>query len=138
MAQNAKNHLRFFPPFHFFAVPLTLLGLGLSIYQAIQNSSLASWLLVLLFFLMFFAVLFGRSFSLKAQDRVIRTEENLRYFFLTGKPLPSQLHLSQIIALRFASDEEFVVLTERVVKENLSPKEIKEAVKNWRADHYRI
>ncbi|MET4080459.1 hypothetical protein ABIB40_000399 [Pedobacter sp. UYP30] len=138
MAQNLKNHLRFFPPFHFFAVPLTLIGLGVSVYQAIRYPSAISWLIFLLFFLMFFAVLFGRLFSLKAQDRVIRTEENLRFFFLTGKPLPSQLQLAQIIALRFASDGEFVALTERVVKENLSSKEIKESIKNWRTDDYRI
>ena len=138
MAQNLKNHLRFFPPFHFLAVPLTLLGLGLSAYQVVQNQSLISWLIILLFFLMFIAVFLGRSFSLKVQDRIIRTEENLRYFILTGTPLPETLTLAQIIALRFASKEEFLALTDRTVKENLSSKEIKEAIKNWRADDYRV
>ena len=138
MAQNVKNHARFFPPFHFFAVPLTLIGLGISVYQAIRYPSPASWLIFLLFVLIFFAILFTRLFSLKAQDRVIRTEETLRYFFITGKPLPSQLKIPQIIALRFAGDNEFIALTDRAAKENLSSKEIKEAIKNWRADDYRI
>ena len=138
MAQNAKNHARFSPPFHFVVVPLTLIGLGTSVYQAIRYPSPASWLIFLLFVLIFFAIFFARSFPLKAQDRVIRTEENLRYFFITGKPLPSQLKLPQVIALRFAGDEEFVALTDRAAKENLSSKEIKEAIKNWRTDDYRV
>ncbi len=138
MAQNAKNHLRFFPPFHFFAIPLTVIGLGLSIYQAIINPSLLCWLITLLFLLMAFANLFARTFSLKSQDRAIRTDEKLRYFILTGKPLPAALTSHQIIALRFASDEELVALAERAVGENLSSKEIKKTVLNWRADNYRI
>jgi hypothetical protein len=46
--------------------------------------------------------------------------------------------LSQIIALRFADDEEFVELTQKAVEENLSSKQIKQSIKNWRADHHRV
>jgi hypothetical protein len=74
---------------------------------------------------------------LKAQDRAIRAEENLRYFILTGKRLSKQVSMRQIIALRFAEDEEFVGLTEKAIKENLSPKEIKKSIKNWRPDYHR-
>ena len=52
--------------------------------------------------------------------------------------LPSQLKIDQIIALRFASDEEFIALTERAIAENLSSKEIKMAIKNWKADYNRV
>ena len=52
--------------------------------------------------------------------------------------LPSQLRMGQIIALRFASDEEYVSLTERAIAENLSSKEIKMSIKNWKADHNRL
>ena len=45
--------------------------------------------------------------------------------------------MSQIIALRFASDEEFVALTAKANAENLSNKEIKLLIKNWKADHDR-
>lgn len=138
MKQSLKNHTRFFPPFHFFAVPLTLLGLGASVYQATKYPSMLAWLVTLLFFLVFIAIFFARFFSLKAQDRIIRTEENFRFFMITGKPLPDGIQISQIIALRFASDEEFVALTQRTLKENLSSKQIKESIKNWRADDYRI
>ena len=60
----------------------------------------------------------ARSFALKAQDRAIRAEENLRYFILTGKRLDQALPLDRIIALRFASDEEFVALTARAIEQN--------------------
>jgi len=81
---------------------------------------------------------YARAFALKAQDRAIRAEENLRYFVLTGKLLDKKLKISQVIGLRFATDEEFVDLAKRAVEENLSNKQIKEAIKNWRGDYYRV
>ena len=78
-----------------------------------------------------------RSFALKAQDRAIRAEENLRYFILTSKRLHQDLSIDQIIALRFASDEEFVPLTTRTIEQNLKPDEIKKLIKNWRPDYHR-
>jgi hypothetical protein len=94
--------------------------------------------LVLLLVLTLISVSFhSRSFALKAQDRAVRAEENFRYFVLTGTPLPHGLTLCQIIALRFASDEELVSLVDKTLKENLAPKDIKQAVKNWKADYHR-
>ena len=77
-------------------------------------------------------------FALKAQDRAIKAEENFRYYLLTGKALSSKLTMRQIIGLRFASDEEFVALADKAVKENLSEKEIKKSIKSWKADTYRV
>ena len=68
----------------------------------------------------------------------IRAEENLRHFVITGKILPANLRVAQIIALRFAPDEEFISLTEKASLENLSPKQIKSNIKNWKADLYRV
>jgi hypothetical protein len=82
--------------------------------------------------------LFARVFALKAQDRAIRAEENLRHFVLTGKLLDPRLSVRQIIGLRFAPDEEFVALALRAAQENLSETDIKKAVKNWKADTYRV
>ena len=79
-----------------------------------------------------------RAFPLKAQDRAIRAEESLRYYILTGKSLPATLRMGQIVALRFAPDEEFPGLIERSVRENLTGKEIKSAIKNWKPDYYRV
>ena len=138
MEQNFKNHTRLNPPFHFFAVPATLIGLAFAIYQFTEQQDLTNALLICAFILLGFALSFARMYALKAQDRAIRAEEKLRYFILTNKMLPSQLRMGQIIALRFASDEEFVSLTERTIAENLSSKEIKMAIKNWKADYNRV
>ncbi|HEY4155010.1 MAG TPA: DUF6526 family protein, partial [Puia sp.] len=61
-----------------------------------------------------------------------------RYFSLTGKLLDSRLTLSQIIALRFAPDNEFVELADRALKENLNNSSIKKAIRQWKADHHRV
>jgi hypothetical protein len=81
---------------------------------------------------------FLRAFALKAQDRAIKAEENFRHYLLTGKPLSTDLSMRQIIGLRFASDEEFPALAEKAAKEKLSENDIKKAVKNWKADTYRV
>jgi hypothetical protein len=75
---------------------------------------------------------------LKAQDRAIRAEENLRHYVLTGKLLPPNLKISQIVALRFAPDDEFLPLIEQTLDKNLTQKEIKKEVKNWKSDEYRV
>ena len=87
-------------------------------------------------FLCLFA--FVRIFALKAQDRAIRAEENLRHFVLTGKLLPASLRIGQIVALRFASDDEFATLAVKAAAENLTGKQIKQSITNWKADTYRV
>ena len=82
--------------------------------------------------------LYARSFALRAQDRAIRAEEQLRHYAMTGKLLDSRLTVKQIVGLRFASNEEFVSLAQRAADQRLSPKDIKQAVKTWRADTYRV
>jgi hypothetical protein len=46
--------------------------------------------------------------------------------------------MRHIIALRFSGDEEFVALANKAAEENLSSKEIKAAIKNWRVDYNRV
>ena len=82
--------------------------------------------------------IFVRTFPLKAQDRAIRAEEQLRHYVLSGKLLDSRLTMRQIVALRFASDAEFVALAQRAADQSLSPDAIKRDVKQWRADTYRV
>lgn len=94
-------------------------------------------LLVVVFIVLLLLLWYARAFALRAQDRAIRAEENFRHFILTGKPLDKQLRMGQIIALRFASDEEFPALAKKAVAENMAPKAIKQAVQNWKADHNR-
>ena len=65
-------------------------------------------------------------------------EENLRHFAMTGKLLDPRLDTKQVIALRFASDGEFIALARRAADESMTPDAIKQAVKDWRADTYRV
>jgi hypothetical protein len=80
---------------------------------------------------------YSRAFAMKVQDRAIRAEENLRHFAMTGKLFDPRLTMGQIIALRFAPDEEFLALAGRAVDERLSREDIKKSIKTWRADNYR-
>ncbi|MBK7560294.1 MAG: hypothetical protein IPP43_01860 [Chitinophagaceae bacterium] len=139
--QNFKNHTRLVPLYHYVAGMLVILGFGGSIvnlFQADAHTHYSAALLVVVFFVLILLFWYARFFALRAQDRAIRAEENFRHFVLTGKPFDSQLRLGQIIGLRFASDAEFPELAKRAVAENLSQKQIKESVKNWRADNHRV
>lgn len=79
-----------------------------------------------------------RTYALKAQDRAIRAEESLRFFILTGKAIDERLRMGQIVALRFASDNELVALAEKAAMEGLSGKQIKQLIQQWKADYRRI
>jgi len=139
-SQNYKNHKRYVPTYHFFffAVCLAIFVLSIiSFFQcAISYSSSILFLLTSIALLILFY--FARAFPLRAQDRAIRAEENLRHYILTGKLLDSKLRLSQVVALRFAPDEEFVPLCKLAVEQNLSSKQIKEKIINWKADNDRV
>ncbi|MEY3539350.1 MAG: hypothetical protein RL188_767 [Bacteroidota bacterium] len=139
--QNFSNHAQMVPGFHYLTFGGIIALLGGSINYLLksrpENKYLAS--LILLTAIIFVLVAwFTRTFALKAQDRAIRAEENLRHFVLTGKLLPASLSVGQIVALRFASDAEFVALVAKAAAENLSGKEIKQSIQNWKADHYRV
>ncbi len=140
--QNNKNHARFVPIYHFVASTALLaliIGAAINLFDAMnQKTGLYSASLILVITLVLSVVwLYSRVFALKAQDRAIRAEENLRHFMATGKALDSRLRMSQIIALRFAGDDEFLALAKRAVDENLSNKEIKMSIQHWRADNDR-
>jgi len=119
---------------------LTLIGSGVNLYaswgdhQRIYSASL----IVVLTFCVLILMFLCRIFALKAQDRAIRAEENLRHFVLAGKLLDPKLTIRQIVALRFASDDEFVALAKQAAEKNLAADVIKQAVKKWRADTYRV
>ena len=139
--QNFKNHTIFLKGFHgFLSVGILALALGGINYFLKGNSdtSYPALLFILISILLSIIMWYLRIFPLKAQDRAIRAEENLRHFALTGKLLPAKLRISQIIALRFAPDNEFLHLIERAISENLTRKEIKKEIKNWKPDTYRV
>ena len=138
--QEYSNHRHWVPLYHlltFAAMGTLLLGSILFLFINKDKSFMLPFLLILMVLTLISVSFHCRSFALKAQDRAIRAEENLRYFILTGNRLKQDLSLYQIIALRFASDEEFVSLTARTIEQNLKPDEIKRLIKNWRPDYHR-
>ena len=140
--QNSKNHSRYVPMYHlvaFLAVLFPLVVTVIHFFKTIGDGSgrLHAAAMVSLVFAVLLALWYGRAFAIKAQDRAIRAEENFRYYIATGKPFDSRLRMSQIVALRFAGDNEFVALAKKAADENLSSKQIKMAITNWRADNHR-
>jgi small-conductance mechanosensitive channel len=139
--QNYSNHSKMVLGFHgilFVAIVALLIGAIRNLIKATDEDIYGASLLVLIPLIFLFFMYFTRAFALKAQDRAIKVEENFRHYLLTGKTLNSKLTMRQIIGLRFASDEEYIELAERAVKENLSEKDIKKSIKNWKADNYRV
>lgn len=140
--QNFQNHTRWFAPFHFVLMPFLLFNF---IWQAAKVYREPSWdhlemvLLAVAFLVMIFA---ARIQALKAQNRIIRLEEKLRYANLLPPDLLVQtdkLTVGEMIALRFASDRELPDLVSKVLKKEFkNGKEIKMAIKDWRSDHLRV
>ena len=141
--QNYTNHRRYVPAYHYILSSLLLIGLITSVINVCRHKPyhggfLSSILIVLVFVCAFLIMTLFRTFSLKAQDRAVRAEEGLRYFILTRKPIDNRINIRQIAALRFAADDELIPLVERTIAENLSPDDIKKAIKNWKSDHHRV
>ena len=142
-AQNYANHRRFVPMYHyvlFGLIALTLIGSFVNLYHSIGDHQrlYSASLIVVMMICLLMVFFFCRMFPLKAQDRAIRAEENLRHYVLTGKLLDPRLTVRQIIGLRFAFDEEFIPLAQRAAEENLSEDDLKKAIKSWRADTCRV
>jgi len=140
--QNYANHKRFVPGFHGVLASILILGTLASLVnvylQVIAHDAVFQSILIALLFISGILLFwYTRVFAVTVQDRAIRAEEGLRHYALTHKVLDSKLTRGQIIALRFAPDDEFLVLADRAVREGLTPREIKQAIKNWRADHDR-
>lgn len=140
--QNFENHVRFVPLFHyvlFGLLILTFIGSIVNLIKSFSTPNLYSASLIFVISIMLAMMfVFMRQFSLKAQDRAIRAEENLRHFAMTGKLLDSRLTIRQIIGLRFASDEEFLELAKKAAEENIAENDIKKLIKNWKGDYYRV
>jgi hypothetical protein len=140
--QTIANHTRWHPPFHFFIVPVMAINFIWSVVQLVRTPGWESgrWAVVSLALLTLTFLV--RTNPLRAQDRVIRLEEELRYRRVLPAGLIQQtstLTPRQIISLRFAADDELEELVSAVVTGKLTkPVEIKRAIKKWRADTFRV
>jgi len=140
--QNFANHTRWQPPLHFFVLPVMLINVfwAAILFFKDPNWNSGWWIIVSLALLVL--VFFVRLNPLKAQDRLIRLEEKLRYQQVLSPAACEQacaLKIGQIIALRFAGDDELEGLVAAVAAGKITkPSDIKRAIKHWRADTLRV
>ena len=140
-AQNFKNHARFDPLYHFVIAITLIANVVYAIVHAVRHPAIGPIWFVVLSVVAFFAVLRMRQYPLKVQDRIIRLEERLRLQALAPAEWHAQIYRlseDQLIALRFAADEEVVELARQALEHNLTRKQIKQRIKSWRADNWRV
>ena len=139
--QTFENHARILPAYHYVAFPLLAINFFFTLYQAVTAFSWGNLVafglavgLILLFFI-------ARMMALTVQDRVIRLEETLRMRALLPADLQPRIAgftVKQMVALRFASDEELPDLARQVLDGGIhDQKTIKKMVRKWRADDQR-
>lgn len=142
--QSFRNHARLDPPYHLFTSAALLANLIIGVILLVVSFHtqllLGIWIVILstVLFVIFIKL---RTYPLKVQDRIIRLEERIRMDALLPEPLRKripELTEGQLIALRFASDDELPSLVELSLDKQLTRKQIKERIQNWRPDHFRI
>jgi hypothetical protein len=143
--QNYSNHARLDPPMHLFIVPVFVINLIVALWTTVSrwhhhHHAMHLWWIVVSIALIVLA-LKSRINDLKLQDRIIRLEERLRMTSLLPADQVShlqELSVRQIVALRFAADEELSALVHKTLTQDLEPKAIKQSITTWRADHHRV
>jgi hypothetical protein len=142
--QDYSNHRRYYIPHHFILLPflaiLIIIGVKNIVTDPIHS---LEWKLfsISIFSILYVAIMLRQHYALGNQNRIVRLEFRLRYFELFNKStgtVEQQLSFSQIAALRFTNDEEFIDLLNKTLKENLTGNEIKKAIKNWQPDDARV
>jgi hypothetical protein len=140
--QTYANHHRYVPAYHFFALPVLLVNVFVETLRFSRAPNGATGWSVIVAIALLAGLFFLRVMPLKAQDRVIRLEERTRLERLLPQDLKGridELTPRQLIALRFAPDDEVSELARRALSGELKgSEEIKRAIRNWRADHLRM
>ena len=142
--QNYSNHRKYYPPHHFVLLPLLMILLIIGVVKSFNDvANQLSWILfsIVVFLLLYLAVMLRQHYALGNQNRIIRLEFKKRYFEIFGKrsdEIEEKLNFGQIAALRFAYDDEFKILLEKALKENISGDAIKRSIKKWKPDFHRV
>ncbi len=140
-SQSLKSHARFDPPYHFFLTFVAIANVIISIVYLVHRPNFYSIWFVVLSLAALIALFKLRSYPIKVQDRVIRLEERIRLQALAPTEWHTQIYRlteNQLIGLRFAADDEVVELAKQALEHNLSRKQIKERIKEWRPDTWRV
>ena len=142
--QNYSNHRKYYPPHHFVLLPLLMILLIIGVVKSFNDvANQLSWILfsIVVFLLLYLAVMLRQHYALGNQNRIIRLEFKQRYFEIFGKrsdEIEEKLNFGQIAALRFAYDDEFKILLEKALKDNISGDAIKKSIKKWKPDFHRV
>ena len=142
--QNYQNHKKFYPPHHFIYLPLLFILQIVGVWKIFNDEpNQLIWILfsVIIFLFLYLALMLRQHYALGNQNRIVRLEFKLRYFELFGKSsdeLESKLSFGQLSALRFAYDDEFKVLLDKAIQQNISGDVIKKSITNWKADNHRV
>lgn len=142
--QNYNNHRKFYPPHHFIYLPLLGILQVFGIMKIFSDEThQLNWILfsVVIFLLLYLAIMVRQHYALGNQNRIIRLEFKQRYFEIykeRSDDVVEKLNFGQIAALRFAYDDEFKILLEKALKENISGEEIKKSISRWKPDHHRV
>jgi Family of unknown function (DUF6526) len=140
--QTYENHARYLVAYHGVAFGIFVVNLLWSCYRVATDFGLGTIVNLLLAFGFLLLFFYARRFALTVQDRVVRLETRLRLAQILPADLRSEIGrftLDQLIALRFAGDDELPALARRVLDEGLTDRDaIKKLVKNWQADLLRV
>ena len=140
--QTFSTHRRFIPAFHFFALPVLLINMFAVASQFWRDPRPGTAWATLVAIALAIGIASSRFMPLRAQDRIIRLEERTRLERLLPADLRGRigdLTERQLIAIRFAPDNEVPEITRRALSGELkSPGDIKRAIKDWRGDYFRV
>jgi hypothetical protein len=139
--QNFEHHAKFVPAYHRVALPIFLINLVWCVYRVFRAFSVESVISLLVAIGLLILCFYARIFALTVQDRVIRLEMRLRLQKLLPeqlRPRIAEFQAGQLVALRFASDEELPELARKVLEGHLTDRTaIKKLVRNWQPDDLR-
>jgi Family of unknown function (DUF6526) len=142
--QQYKNHIRYYIPHHFIFYPLIFFILAIAVKNVFANrQNNTDWLIIsiLICMLGWLSFMMRQHYALTNQNRIVRLEMRLRYYQLTQQrfeALENKLSFKQIAALRFAGDNELLILINKTIKENLQPNAVKKLITDWQADTMRV
>jgi hypothetical protein len=139
--QTFKNHAKFVPAFHFFAVPIAAANFVLAAMRAFENPTRDTIMAALMGASLLVMYFLARVFALTVQDRIIRLEMRLRLRELLPADLVPRIPeftTAQLVSLRFAGDAELPALARKVLDERMQDrKQIKMLIRDWQADNLR-
>lgn len=140
--QTYANHKQIDPAYFYFFSLCIIAATVCAVISLIRQPGLNAASLILLNIGVMGVYLRARTYPLTVQDRVVRLEMRLRLERVLPddlRPRIRELALSQLIALRFAADEEMPALVRKVLDEKITKgDDIKKLVRSWQPDYLRV